>query len=122
MIHSSKPLSPQPNLSDKDRAAFGYDSGDEDGDEDSSDPFGDDYDDEDDEDLDPFSNAPPPADNVQHSDPNSFAWCLMRYASIRLAQKTLEKFIGMAGIELPGGWSPLLPGHNRFLPGTLKVF
>ena len=39
---------------------------------------------------------------MEHSDPNSYSWCLMRYAVIRLAQQILEKFINVAGIEMPG--------------------
>lgn len=56
----------------------------------------------DDEDDDPFSNAPPKESNNQHSDPNSYAWCLMRYASITLAQQLLEKFLCLAGVEASG--------------------
>jgi len=72
-----------------------YDSGEDSEDDDA-------FDDEDDEDLDPFSNIPPPEENLQHSDPNSYAWCLMRHAVIKMAQETLQKFVSMAGIELPG--------------------
>lgn len=61
---------------------------------------------EDDDDLDPFAEPRNPDENVEHSNLNSYSWLLMRYASIRLAQDTLEKFIVMAGIELPG--------RNRF--------
>ena len=56
----------------------------------------------DEEDDDPFSNAPPKDENNQHSDPNSYAWCLMRYACITLAQGILEKFLGVAGVETSG--------------------
>ena len=54
------------------------------------------------EDDDPFSNAPPKDENNQHSDPNSYAWCLMRYACITLAQGILEKFLSVAGVESSG--------------------
>ncbi len=88
----------QPTLEAKD-LALDYDSGCE-----SDDDV--DYDDEDeaedDDNLDPFSTAPPRAANTQHSDPNSYAWTLIRYACVKLAQTTLERFIAMAGIELPG--------------------
>lgn len=84
----------QPLLEGKD-SEIDYDSGgemDED-EEDDEDPF---------EDDDPFSNAPPPAENVEHSNPSSYSWCLMRYACIRLAQNVLERFIAVAGIEMAG--------------------
>lgn len=66
----------------------------------------DDGDDDDDafEDDDPFSTAAPPAENTEHANPNSYSWCLMRYACIRLAQNMLEKFVATAGIEIPGKW------------------
>jgi hypothetical protein len=51
---------------------------------------------------DPFANIPPKAENREHSNPNSFSWCLMRYACLRLAQSSLEKFVNVAGIELTG--------------------
>ena len=57
---------------------------------------------EDEDDDDPFSNAPPRDENNQHSDPNSYAWCLMRYACITLAQGLLEKFLCLAGVEASG--------------------
>ena len=41
-------------------------------------------------------------ENNQHSDPNSYAWCLMRYASIHLAQGILERFLSLAGVEPSG--------------------
>ena len=78
----------------------------------------------DDEDDDPFSNIPPRYyplwigknfktflytsfrifrdENVQHSDPNSYAWCLMRYACIHIAQGILERFLSLAGVEPSG--------------------
>jgi hypothetical protein len=84
----------QPLLEGKD-LDIDYDSGEEsdDVDEDDDDAF---------EDDDPFSNNPPPTENLEHSNPNSYSWCLMRYAVIRLAQKVLEKFINIAGVEMPG--------------------
>ena len=65
----------------------------------------DDVDDEEDElDDDPFSNVRnfPKEENVEHSNPQSFAWCIMRHACIVLAQLNLEKFLSMAGIEYSG--------------------
>ena len=61
-------------------------------------------DDDDDLDDDPFSNVRAFAkdENVEHSNPHSFAWCLMRHACIVLAQQNLEKFLSMAGIEYSG--------------------
>ena len=64
----------------------------------------DDNEDDDDEDDDPFYNVRAFAkdENVEHSNPHSFAWCLMRHACIVLAQQNLEKFLSMAGIEYSG--------------------
>ena len=66
--------------------------------------------DEDDLDDDPFSNVRAFAkdENVEHSNPHSFAWCLMRHACIVLAQQNLEKFLSMAGIEYSGKLTFLL--------------
>ena len=79
----------QGNIADLD-----YDSGVE------SDHDGD-VDDIDDEDDDPFSNVPPKAANTQHSDPDSYAWSIIRLAALNLAQKNVETFLLTAGIELP---------------------
>ena len=54
----------------------------------------------DDEDDDPFSNVPPKAANTQHSDPDSYAWDIIRLATLNLAQKNIECFLVTAGIEL----------------------
>ena len=62
-------------------------------------------DDEDDmEDDDPFSNVHrfTKEENVEHSNPHSFAWNMMRHACIILAQQNLERFLSMAGIEFSG--------------------
>ena len=79
---------------DQNAADIDYDSGEE------SDHDGviDDLDDEDD---DPFSNVPPKAANTQHSDPDSYAWAIIRLAVLNLAQKNIECFLLTAGIELP---------------------
>ena len=54
-----------------------------------------------DEDDDPFSNVPPKAANTQHTDPDSYAWSIIRLAALNLAQKNVETFLLTAGIELP---------------------
>ena len=79
---------------DQNKATFDYDSGEE------SDHEGD-IDDLDDEDDDPFSNVPPKAANTQHSDPDSYAWAIIRLTTLSLAQKNIESFLLTAGIELP---------------------
>lgn len=99
----------KPTLDPKD-SEIDFDSGEE---------SEDNHDDDDDDNLDdddPFSNAPPKQENREASNPNSYAWCLMRYGSIRMAQIVLETFIAMVGIELPGkSHSPTSNGD------TLKV-
>ena len=72
-------------------ASAEYDSGDESEGEDL-----DEYDDDDD----PFSNAPIKEENKEHSNPNSYAWAIIRLAILNLAQKNIEKFLSIAGIEL----------------------
>ena len=79
---------------DQNNANFDYDSGEE------SDHEGE-IDDLDDEDDDPFSNVPPKAANTQHSDPDSYAWAIIRLTTLNLAQKNIESFLLTAGIELP---------------------
>ena len=62
----------------------------------------DEMDDDDDYDDDPFATTVRKDDNTEHSNPQSFSWCVMRYACIIIAQQNLEKFLTMAGIELTG--------------------
>merc|ERR1719228_1423683 len=75
----SKPDSP-PSLD------LGYDSGVEDGGEEED---HDEYDDDDD----PFSNVPPKAANTEHTNPDSYAWAIMRLTVLHLAQKNLEALL-----------------------------
>ncbi|XP_050067707.1 dmX-like protein 2 isoform X2 [Anopheles maculipalpis] len=98
---------------------------------DSADSAVSDLDDEDeDEDVfnDPLNNDPKASqvsaavrkhrlENTEHSNPNSYSWCIMRYALIRVAQNQLQSFIAIAGIEmqeLPVS-SPLVHGILRTL-------
>uniref|UniRef100_A0A182NDD9 RAVE complex protein Rav1 C-terminal domain-containing protein n=1 Tax=Anopheles dirus TaxID=7168 RepID=A0A182NDD9_9DIPT len=83
---------------------------------DSADSAVSDLDDEDeDEDVfnDPLNNDPKASqvsaavrkhrlENTEHSNPNSYSWCIMRYALIRVAQNQLQSFIAVAGIEMQG--------------------
>ncbi|XP_055535273.1 dmX-like protein 2 isoform X2 [Wyeomyia smithii] len=70
-------------------------------------------DDEDDEDVfnDPLNNDPKVhqasaaarkhrRENVEHSNPNSYSWCILRLALIRVSQHQLQTFINIAGIEM----------------------
>jgi hypothetical protein len=76
-----------------DLAAVDYDSG---GESDLEEDL-DDYDDDDD----PFSMAPVrAAENQEHSDPDSYAWAVIRLAIINMAQKNIEQFLSIAGIEM----------------------
>jgi hypothetical protein len=38
----------------------------------------------------------------EHLDPNSYSWCILRFATIRLAKHYITQFLLVAGIELPG--------------------
>lgn len=61
-------------------------------------------------DDDPFANVHTiqKDENVEHSNPQSFAWCIMRHSCIVLAQQNLERFLSMAGIEYSGKNKSLL--------------
>ncbi|KXJ76162.1 hypothetical protein RP20_CCG010172, partial [Aedes albopictus] len=87
-------------------------------------------DDEDDEDVfnDPLNNDPKAnqvsaavrkhrRENTEHSNPNSYSWCVMRLALIRVAQNHLQTFINVAGIEMQElpVCSPLIHGILRSL-------
>ncbi|XP_035791967.1 dmX-like protein 2 isoform X1 [Anopheles albimanus] len=86
--------------------------------------------DEEDEDVfnDPLNNDPKASqvsaavrkhrlDNTEHSNPNSYSWCIMRFALIRVAQSQLQQFIAIAGIEMQElpVCSPLVHGILRSL-------
>ena len=38
----------------------------------------------------------------QHDDPNSYTWCLVRYAAVHLVLHNLTLFLPQIGIELAG--------------------
>ena len=59
-----------------------------------------DMDDYEDEDDDPFSNVPPRMANTEHTDPDSYAWAVLRLTVLHLAQKNIEQFLLTAGIDL----------------------
>merc|ERR1719369_2440071 len=52
------------------------------------------------EDDDPFSVVVPKAENVEHSNPDSYAWGIIRLAVLNLAQRNIESFLTVAGIEI----------------------
>lgn len=73
---------------------------------DSSDEDLDDYYDDDDDDYGPFafkkkSKIPLPGE-AEHSDSNSYSWCLMRYAVLKLVVTKIQSFLPLSGIELAG--------------------
>ena len=39
---------------------------------------------------------------TEHSDANSYSWCLMRYAVVKLVISKIQAFLPLAGIELAG--------------------
>ena len=58
------------------------------------------------QDLDPFApkkvpHQPMPGE-TEHSDLNSYSWCLMRYAFIKLVLHKVQNFLPLSGIELAG--------------------
>ena len=42
------------------------------------------------------------ADNTEHSDPDSYSWCLLRLATVRAAQTVVKRFLEIAGVEFQG--------------------
>ncbi len=86
-------------------------------------------DDDDDEDVfaDPLSNDPKSEqkavamkkhrkENTEHTNPNSFSWCIIRCAIIKFAQHQIQTFIGVAGLELQE-----LPVSSPLIHGTLRT-
>lgn len=43
-----------------------------------------------------------PKDNTEHTDPNSFSWCVMRLAIVKILLQQLHDFLNVAGIEMQG--------------------
>ncbi|XP_017883774.1 dmX-like protein 2 isoform X2 [Ceratina calcarata] len=57
-----------------------------------------------------------PKDNTEHSNPNSYSWCVMRLAIVKILQKQLQDFLNVAGIEMQE-----LPVNSPLIHGTLAV-
>ncbi|XP_065333652.1 dmX-like protein 2 isoform X2 [Cloeon dipterum] len=55
-------------------------------------------------------------DNTEHSNPNSFAWCVLRLAITTLVQHQLKDFLNVAGIELQE-----LPVSSPLIHAVLRV-
>ncbi|EEC14047.1 dual oxidase maturation factor, putative [Ixodes scapularis] len=62
------------------------------------------------------------ASRLEQLDPGSYAWALMRYATLKLAQHSLRDFLAVAGIELQElpVTSPLLHASLRSLDHWLR--
>ncbi|XP_058459198.1 dmX-like protein 2 isoform X2 [Malaya genurostris] len=86
-------------------------------------------DEEDDEDVfnDPLNNDPKShqasaavrkhrRENTEHSNPNSYSWCVLRLALIRVAQSQLQAFINIAGIEMQE-----LPVSSPLVHAVLRI-
>ena len=43
-----------------------------------------------------------PKDNTEHTNPNSYSWCVMRLAIVKILQQQLQEFLNVAGIEMQG--------------------
>ena len=51
------------------------------------------------------TNAKPkskPKDNTEHSNPNSYSWCILRLAIVKILQQQMQDFLAVAGIEMQG--------------------
>ncbi|XP_068239086.1 dmX-like protein 2 isoform X2 [Palaemon carinicauda] len=51
------------------------------------------------EDEDVFKEPKVIADNTEHSDPDSYSWCLLRLATVRAARNVVGRFLETAGVE-----------------------
>ncbi|CAG0879339.1 unnamed protein product [Cyprideis torosa] len=49
-------------------------------------------------------------ENVEHSDPRSYSWGIIRYALVKVAQSYLMKFLSVAGLEMQGPPDGYIPG------------
>ncbi|XP_053977802.1 dmX-like protein 2 isoform X7 [Hylaeus volcanicus] len=57
-----------------------------------------------------------PKDNTEHTNPNSYSWCVMRLAIVKILQQQLQDFLNVAGIEMQE-----LPVSSPLIHGTLAV-
>ncbi|XP_066993059.2 dmX-like protein 2 isoform X2 [Anabrus simplex] len=55
-------------------------------------------------------------DNTEHSNPNSYSWCVIRLALMKLTQCQLQDFLSVAGIEVQE-----LPMLSPLIHATLRV-
>ncbi|XP_031780869.1 dmX-like protein 2 isoform X2 [Nasonia vitripennis] len=65
------------------------------------------------------TNAKPkskPKDNTEHTNPNSYSWCIMRLAIVKILQQQLQDFLNVAGIEMQE-----LPVSSPLIHGTLGI-
>lgn len=54
-------------------------------------------------------------ENTEHLNPNSISWCILRSALVKHSQNQIQKFIGIAGLELQE-----LPVCSPLIHGTLR--
>ncbi|KAJ8668951.1 hypothetical protein QAD02_000210 [Eretmocerus hayati] len=57
-----------------------------------------------------------PKDNTEHSNPNSYSWCIIRYAIVKILQQQLQDFLNVAGIEMQE-----LPVSSPLIHGVLGI-
>ncbi|KAK3918101.1 DmX-like protein 2, partial [Frankliniella fusca] len=55
-------------------------------------------------------------ENVEHSNPNSYSWCVLRLAVMKIVQCQLQEFLNIAGIELQE-----LPVCSPLIHGVLRA-
>lgn len=61
-------------------------------------------------------------DNTEHSNPNSFSWCVLRLAITTLVQHQLKDFLNVAGIELQGTPKKSIEATCIFMKETAITF
>ncbi|GAB6032390.1 hypothetical protein CHUAL_011029 [Chamberlinius hualienensis] len=73
-------------------------------------------DEDEDTDDDDLSKTGKVEDCNQHSDPNSYSWCILRYAIVKRAKHYIEIFLNVAGLELQE-----LPVASPLIHSVLRV-
>ncbi|XP_042889042.1 dmX-like protein 2 isoform X6 [Penaeus japonicus] len=68
------------------------------------------------EDEDVFKEPKVIADNTEHSDPDSYSWCLLRLATMCAAKSVVGRFLEVAGVELQE-----LPMQSPLLHSILRT-
>ncbi|XP_069954424.1 dmX-like protein 2 isoform X5 [Cherax quadricarinatus] len=73
------------------------------------------------EDEDVFKEPKVLTENTEHSDADSYSWCLLRLATLRAAKMVVGRFLEVAGVELLGKGKKELPMQSPLLHSILRT-